>query len=87
ALGFTIEPMNIGDTLIFWAWSGEGVTLAFAGHTDVVPSGNVEQWITPPFEPSIREGMLFGRGAADMKVSLAAMIVAAERFVASYPQH
>lgn len=87
ALGFTIEPMNIGDTLNFWAWRGEGKTLAFAGHTDVVPTGDANRWINPPFEPAIRDGMLFGRGAADMKGSLAAMIVAAERFVAAHPQH
>lgn len=87
ALGFTIEPMNIGDTLNVWAWRGEGETLAFAGHTDVVPTGDANRWITPPFEPAIRDGMLFGRGAADMKGSLAAMVVAAERFVAAHPQH
>lgn len=87
ALGFTIEPMNIGDTLNFWAWRGEGETLAFAGHTDVVPTGDANRWINPPFEPAIRDGMLFGRGAADMKGSLAAMVVAAERFVAAHPQH
>jgi succinyl-diaminopimelate desuccinylase len=87
ALGFTIEPMNFGDTQNFWAWRGEGKTLAFAGHTDVVPVGDVSRWINPPFEPTIRDGMLFGRGAADMKGSLAAMVVAAERFVAANPHH
>ncbi|MDU6410492.1 MAG: succinyl-diaminopimelate desuccinylase [Yersiniaceae bacterium] len=87
ALGFTIEPMNFGDTQNFWAWRGEGKTLAFAGHTDVVPVGDESRWINPPFEPAIRDGMLFGRGAADMKGSLAAMVVAAERFVAANPHH
>ncbi len=87
AVGFTVEPMNIGDTQNFWAWRGTGETLAFAGHTDVVPAGDVERWINPPFEPTIRDGMLFGRGAADMKGSLAAMVVAAERFVAQHPHH
>ncbi|MBK0091933.1 succinyl-diaminopimelate desuccinylase [Erwinia sp. S59] len=87
AIGFTVEQMHIGDTLNFWATRGQGETLAFAGHTDVVPPGDVNRWISPPFEPSIRDGMLFGRGAADMKGSLAAMVVAAERFVAANPQH
>lgn len=59
AVGFTVEPMNIGDTQNFWAWRGTGETLAFAGHTDVVPAGDVERWINPPFEPTIRDGMLF----------------------------
>lgn len=87
AIGFHIETMNIEDTLNFWATRGEGETLAFAGHTDVVPPGDASRWINPPFEPTIRDGMLFGRGAADMKGSLAAMVVAAERFVAVNPHH
>ncbi|MBP2198646.1 succinyl-diaminopimelate desuccinylase [Pantoea cypripedii] len=87
AIGFTVEPMHIDDTLNFWATRGQGETLAFAGHTDVVPPGDANRWINPPFEPTIRDGMLFGRGAADMKGSLAAMVVAAERFVAAHPNH
>ena len=85
AIGFTVERMDFADTQNFWAWRGQGETLAFAGHTDVVPPGDADRWINPPFEPTIRDGMLFGRGAADMKGSLAAMVVAAERFVAQHP--
>ncbi len=87
AIGFTVEAMDFEDTQNFWAWRGEGQTLAFAGHTDVVPTGDEKRWDNPPFEPAIRDGMLYGRGAADMKGSLAAMVVAAERFVAANPHH
>lgn len=87
AIGFHVEPMHFGDTLNFWATRGEGKTLAFAGHTDVVPTGDRKLWVTGPFEPTLRDGMLYGRGAADMKGSLAAMVVAAERFVAANPHH
>lgn len=87
AIGFHIETMHIGDTQNFWATRGQGETLAFAGHTDVVPPGDTNCWINPPFEPTIRDGMLFGRGTADMKGSLAAMVVAAERFIMTYPDH
>lgn len=88
ALGFTIEEMVFDDTTNFWARRGDTAPLfAFAGHTDVVPAGPLEQWHTPPFEPTIIDGHLHGRGAADMKGSLACMIVAVERFIEQYPDH
>ncbi len=87
ALGFTIESMFFEDTLPLWARRGQGKPLiCFAGHTDVVPTGPLEQWTSPPFEPEIRDGMLYGRGTADMKGSLAAMVVATERFLATNPE-
>ena len=87
-LGFVIEPMVFHDTTNLWARRGDqSPVFCFAGHTDVVPSGPLEQWHTPPFEPTIRDGYLFGRGAADMKGSLAAMLVAVERFVQAHPDH
>lgn len=86
ALGFDIESMFFEDTLNLWARRGQGKPLfCFAGHTDVVPTGPLEQWHSPPFEPEIRDGLLYGRGTADMKGSLAAMIVATERFLAKNP--
>ncbi|MGK9065126.1 succinyl-diaminopimelate desuccinylase [Stutzerimonas chloritidismutans] len=89
ACGFQVEPMRIEDVDNFWAIRGsEGPVLCFAGHTDVVPTGPEQAWQTPPFTARIDEaGMLRGRGAADMKGSLAAMIVAVERFTASHPDH
>ncbi|MDA9557561.1 succinyl-diaminopimelate desuccinylase [Vibrio sp.] len=88
ALGFEIEIMVFEDTTNFWARRGsEAPLFAFAGHTDVVPSGPEEQWHTPPFEPTIIDGYLHGRGAADMKGSLASMLVAVERFVTEHPDH
>ncbi|AWK82504.1 succinyl-diaminopimelate desuccinylase [Photobacterium damselae] len=87
-LGFCIETMVFDDTTNLWARRGTQAPLfVFAGHTDVVPSGPIEQWHTHPFEPTIKGGMLYGRGAADMKGSLACMIVAIERFIAENPDH
>ena len=86
AVGFDIEMLHYEDTLNMWARKGKGKPVfCFAGHTDVVPTGPVEQWHTPPFEPTIIGDTLYGRGAADMKGSLAAMIVATERFLRRYP--
>ncbi|MEZ8698664.1 succinyl-diaminopimelate desuccinylase [Vibrio lentus] len=88
ALGFDIEVMVFEDTTNFWARRGtEAPLFAFAGHTDVVPAGPIEQWNTKPFEPTIVDGFLHGRGAADMKGSLASMIVAVEQFIAKHPDH
>ncbi|MCW0507602.1 succinyl-diaminopimelate desuccinylase [Aeromonas piscicola] len=87
-LGFIIEPMVFEDTTNLWARRGsEGPLFCFAGHTDVVPAGPLDKWHTPPFEPTIKDGVLYGRGAADMKGSLASMVVATERFVAANPDH
>nr|WP_298414932.1 succinyl-diaminopimelate desuccinylase [uncultured Halomonas sp.] len=88
-LGFRIERLPFGDVDNFWAVRGHhGPVLAFAGHTDVVPSGPGVHWQYPPFEPCIDgDGMLCGRGAADMKGSLAAMVTAVERFVTAHPDH
>ena len=88
AIGFKAENLRFDDVDNFWAVRGdEGPILCFAGHTDVVPTGPAEQWQHPPFEPVIKDGMLYGRGAADMKGSLAAMVTACERFVAEHPNH
>ena len=88
ALGFIIETMVFEDTVNLWARRGTQAPLfVFAGHTDVVPSGPVDQWHTPPFKPTIIDGYLHGRGAADMKGSLACMVVAIERFIAQNPNH
>ncbi|MCY3795952.1 MAG: succinyl-diaminopimelate desuccinylase, partial [Gammaproteobacteria bacterium] len=85
-LGFAITTLDAGGVRNFHAELGSGQScLAFAGHTDVVPPGDLDAWRSPPFEPVIRDGLLFGRGAADMKSSLAAMIVATERFLAGQP--
>ena len=89
-IGFTLEPMAFGEgearVQNLWARRGDSApVLCFAGHTDVVPTGPLDQWTSDPFEPSIRDGKLYGRGAADMKTSLAAMVVACEEFVATHP--
>jgi len=87
-LGFVIETLQFEDVLNFWARRGtEGPVLAFAGHTDVVPTGPVENWDYPPFEPTIIGDMLYGRGAADMKGSIAAFVTACERFIEDNPSH
>lgn len=87
-LGFACTPLPFGEVSNFWAERGSsGPILVFAGHTDVVPTGPLEQWHTPPFEPTLRGDTLVGRGAADMKGSLAAMLVACEEFLAQYPDH
>jgi succinyl-diaminopimelate desuccinylase len=88
ALGFTCVDLKFGNVSNFWAERGErGPLLVFAGHTDVVPTGPLDQWDSPPFEPQVRDGMLYGRGSADMKGSLAAMVIACEEFVAEHPHH
>jgi succinyl-diaminopimelate desuccinylase len=87
-LGFKIERMRFGNVDNFYARRGNTApVLVFAGHTDVVPTGPVEKWHTPPFEPTIKEGMLYGRGAADMKTSCAAFITSIEEFVSENPNH
>ena len=88
AIGFTCETMQFGDVTNLWARRGDtGPVLAFAGHTDVVPTGPLDQWHSDPFTPEIREGILYGRGAADMKSSIAAMVTACERFVIEHSNH
>lgn len=88
AIGFAVERLRFEDVDNFWARRGtEAPLLAFAGHTDVVPTGPLEHWQSDPFRPEIRDGMLYGRGAADMKGSLAAMVTACEAFVAEHPHH
>ena len=94
-LGFATEQLNAHGVHNLWAWRGQDPAgeagtqrhVMFAGHTDVVPSGPPAQWRSPPFEPTIRDGLLYGRGAADMKSSLAAMIAAVRAFVEEYPDH
>ena len=86
--GFRCEPMKFADVTNLWARRGTDRPLVcFAGHTDVVPTGPLGEWLSDPFVPTIRDGKLYGRGAADMKSSIAAFVIAAEAFVAERPQH
>jgi succinyl-diaminopimelate desuccinylase len=88
ASGFSIETLQFGSVTNLWARRGDaGPVLCFAGHTDVVPTGPLEEWRSDPFTPVIRDGVLYGRGAADMKSGLAAMVTATEEFVAAHPDH
>jgi succinyl-diaminopimelate desuccinylase len=88
ALGFKIEPLRYGSVENFWATHGSGgPVFCFAGHTDVVPTGPLEEWRSDPFVPVVRDGVLYGRGAADMKSGLAAMVTATEEFVRAHPKH
>lgn len=87
-LGFKIEHLRFGEVDNLWARRGtQGPLFAFAGHTDVVPTGPLDQWQSDPFIPTLRDGYLYGRGAADMKGGIAAMVTAVERFVAQHPTH
>ena len=88
-LGFVVERLRYGNVDNFWAARGatDAPTFCFAGHTDVVPSGPLEEWHSDPFQPVVRDGLLYGRGAADMKSGLAAMVTACEEFVATHPRH
>ena len=88
-LGFDIHRLRFGEVDNFWAIrrGGPGPVLCFAGHTDVVPSGPLDRWSSDPFEPVVKDGKLYGRGAADMKSGVAAMVTATEAFVAARPQH
>ena len=87
-LGFNIEYINRNGVTNLWARRGTSAPLfVFAGHTDVVPTGPLEKWTSPPFAPEIRDGMLYGRGTADMKSSVAASVTAVEAFLAAHPEH
>ncbi|EOA05455.1 succinyl-diaminopimelate desuccinylase [Herbaspirillum frisingense GSF30] len=87
-LGFVCETIQSGDVTNLWARKGTAQPLVvFAGHTDVVPTGPLEKWQSHPFQPTLREGRLYGRGASDMKTSIAAMVVACEEFTAAHPDH
>jgi len=88
AIGFKLEMLRCGEVDNLWARRGtSGKLICFAGHTDVVPTGPLDKWHSDPFTPTIRDGMLYGRGAADMKASLAAFVTSIEKFVDSHPKH
>ena len=88
AVGFQAERLDFADTQNIWLKRGTAKPLfCFLGHTDVVPPGNLSAWHSPPFEPTMRDGQVYGRGAADMKGGIAAFITAVERFVATHPDH
>jgi succinyl-diaminopimelate desuccinylase len=88
AIGFECETMQFGDVTNLWARRGTSAPLfVFAGHTDVVPTGPIEEWDSDPFTPVVRDGLLFGRGTADMKSGIAAMVTACERFVTNHSDH
>ena len=87
-MDFKLEKMRCNEVDNLWARRGNASpVICFAGHTDVVPTGPVDKWLSDPFTPTVRDGMLYGRGTADMKGSIAAFVIAVEKFVAEYPQH
>src|ERR1700722_1368584 len=87
-VGFRVERLRYGSGDTLWArHGGDGPVLCFAGHTDVVPTGPLEEWQSHPFTPTVRDGLLFGRGAADMKSGLAAMVTAVEVYLGARPEH
>ncbi len=87
-LGFTEERLDFADTQNIWLRRGTAAPLfVFLGHTDVVPPGPLDAWLSPPFEPTLKDGKLYGRGAADMKGGIAAFVTAAERFITNHPDH
>jgi succinyl-diaminopimelate desuccinylase len=88
AVGFSCTPLNFGEVTNLWARRGDAKPmLCFAGHTDVVPTGPLDKWHTDPFQPIVQDGMLYGRGSADMKTGIAAFVTAVEAFVTRYPNH